>query len=648
MMKFTRNPLVASSLALAMLSPALASADNHADPLAPAGKWTAPVYSALKTPPMGWNTWNAFATEIDEQKVMGSAQAMIDTGLSKLGYVYVNLDDGWWARRRASDGRMQVRADAFPSAANAGAAGTSLKPFVDKLHRLGLKAGLYSDIGRNTCSQVYSPLGTAGLPVGTMAEREVGLYGHIDADIRTYFKDWGFDYIKVDACGLADYSERQERVQAGHYRQFDPILFRGRPTLNQNERIRGLYEEVGSALAKYRPEQDYVLSICSWGQGDSRKWGKTVGNTWRTSDDLYPKWERMLHTYDSTATRAMYSRPGAWNDPDMLYIGAGDFDINHLTEARSHFNLWAMVNAPLLLGYDLRKAPKALSDIWSNADVIALNQDPLGNQAVLAYRSNDIHILVKSLAGGKKAATLFNRTGNPFTVTLTAAQLKMAADAPVILRDLWSKQTLAPFTGQVKITLAPHESRVFMVEGKRVLADGLYLSEMTGQINVAEDGIRVPEPDPELYRASSWGKTLTAGEWPTYTGWGGAQADASPYSTGLAIGARSFNYGVGILADSRLEVKTAGKFNKFSAEVGVDNATRDRKSSVQFLIYGDGKLLARSKQVKFGDTPVAIEANTHGVAVLELIVRRTEGSGDVAVVWGDARLTDGNNSVATR
>lgn len=634
--------LTSTSLAVSGLLILLTAQPADADPLAPTGRWTAPVYHSLKAPPMGWNSWNAFATDIDEKKVMGSAQALVSSGLAGLGYVYVNLDDGWWAKRRAGDARMQVRADAFPSAAEAGPDGTSFKPFVDQLHRMGLKAGIYSDIGRNSCSQVFSPLGSPGLPVGSLAEREVGLFGHVDADIRAYFKDWGFDYIKVDACGLADYSPRQQRVQSGQYRNFEPILFRGRPTLNQNQRIRQLYQEVGAAMAKYRPQQDYVLSICSWGQGDSRQWGKAVGNTWRTSDDLYPKWERMLHAFDSTATRAMYSRVGAWNDPDMLFIGAGDFDLAHLSEARTHFTLWAMVNAPLLIGYDLRQTPKELMDIWSNADVIALDQDPLGNQAVLAYRSNDVNILVKSLTNGRKAVALFNRSSSPFEVTLTAAQLKLTDEAPVTLRDLWSKQDLAPFTGETKLRLAPHESRVFTAQGQRRLPEGLYLSEMTGQINVAEDGISTAEPDPELYRASSWSRTTGPGEWPTYTGWGGAQADASPYSTGLAIGGHDFDYGIGILANSRIEIKSDRKFSTFRAEAGVDNATRDRASSVRFLVYGDGKLLASTRAVKFGDQPVVIEANVLGVLVIELIALRASPRGDAAVAWGNARLISGS------
>ena len=175
------------------------------DPLAPTGHWTASTRGAAKTPPMGWNSWNAFRTDVDEAKVMGAAQALLDTGLARLGYRYVNLDDGWWLKRRISDGRLQVRTADFPSARVAGPERSSFRAYTDRLHAMGLKAGIYTDLGRNACSQAFD-LNSPTLPVGTRAEREVGLYGHIDQDIRLFFKDWGFDYIKVDACGLADYA----------------------------------------------------------------------------------------------------------------------------------------------------------------------------------------------------------------------------------------------------------------------------------------------------------------------------------------------------------------------------------------------------------------------------------------------------------
>lgn len=623
-------------MAFSLIAPALVLAET--DSLAPTGRWTANARGAAATPPMGWNSWNAFRTEVDEDKVLGAARTLVDTGLAKLGYVYVNIDDGWWLKRRASDQKVQIRTTIFPSGKIKGSDDTSFKPFVDQLHSMGLKAGLYTDIGRNACSQAYD-LHSPNLPEGTTAEREVGLYGHVDRDIRLYFKDWGFDYIKVDACGLADYAAGRSHVKAPGYRVFEPLIIRDQPARERVSEVRALYSDLSNALDRYNPDNNYVLSICTWGQVDVRAWGKSVGNSWRTSGDIYPRWSRMLHSFDSSATRALYAHPGAWNDPDMLFIGAGDFDEKHLTEARTHFTLWAMINAPLLIGYDLRNAPKSLLDIWGNARLVAINQDRAGNQAVLAYRSDDVDILVKSLSDGTKAVTLLNRGLQPYDIVLTAEHLKFDRTSPVKLRDLWGDHGSSEFTGEATFKVAPRETRAFVASGVRVLPNGVYLSEMPGSINVAEDGVRYPEPDPELHRPSGWEDTRGNGEWPVYTGWGGAQADASPYSTALSVGSESFRTGLGILSNSRMEVR-AGGFKRFTTRIGIDNATRNRATKVRFLVYGDGKLLLESAPVGFGAAAVPLSVDINGVGIVELVAKAADSpSNPVAVAWGDAALT---------
>lgn len=621
---------------LSLTAPASSLAD--VDPLAPTGKWTANSRGVAATPPMGWNSWNAFHTDVDEEKVMGAAQTLVDSGLAKLGYVYVNIDDGWWLKRRTSDQTVQIRTSIFPSAKIRNSDDTSFKPFVDRLHSMGLKAGLYTDIGRNACSQAFD-LHSPNLPEGTTAEREVGLHGHVDQDIRIYFKDWGFDYIKVDACGIADYAAGRAHVKTPGYRVFEPLIIRDQPARERVSEVRALYSDLSNALARHNPDNNYVLSICTWGQVDVRAWGKSVGNSWRTSGDIYPRWSRMLHSFDSAATRALYAHPGAWNDPDMLFIGTGDFDEKHLTEARTHFTLWAMINAPLLIGYDLRKAPKSLLDIWGNVGLVAVNQDRAGNQAVLAHRSDDVDILVKTLSDGTKAVTLLNRGLQPYDIVLTAEHLKFDAKSAVTLRDLWGDHGSSKFTGETTFTVAPRETRAFIATGMRVLPNGVYLSEMPGGINVAEDGVRQPEPDPELHRPSGWEDTRGSGEWPVYTGWGGAQADASPYSTALSIGSSSFRTGIGILANSRMEVRAEGH-KRFTARVGIDNATRNRGTKVRFQVYGDGKLLFESVPLGFGDAAVPLSVDINGIGIVELVAKAADAPlNPVAVVWADAAVT---------
>lgn len=631
-----RSLLASAAVAglLALSSPAAA----QTDPLAPSGRWSIPERAQARTPPMGWNSWNAFRTEVDEAKVMDAAKALVDNGLAKLGYTYVNIDDGWWLKRRSSDGRLEIRTAIFPSAKVAGR-DTSFRPYTDQLHRMGLKAGIYTDIGRNACSQAYD-LHSPNLPEGSAAEREVGLHGHVDQDIALYFQEWGFDYIKVDACGIDVYGPGTALVREQGYRPLTPLIDQAAISRTNTPAVRALYEQVAQALKAHNPDGDYVLAICNWGSADVRSWGKDVGHLWRTSGDITPTWTRMLHNFDSASTRALYAKPGAWNDPDILFIGHGDFDQAHLTEARSHFSLWAMINAPLLISYDLRQAPRALMDIWGAADIVRLNQDRGGHQGVIAYASDDVQIIVKTLSNGKKAVALFNRGPAETRVTLTAAQMKFAADAPIALRNLWDATPPTSFVGETAFALAPRQTLVFEASGARQLADGVYLSEIPGDVNVAVDGVIAPEPDPVVHRMrNAWGETRGSGERPTYAGWGGAQADATPYDQSLRVGGRGFDTGLGVLTNSRIEVRNAGHA-RFEAKVGVDDSTRNTRDKVRFLVYGDGKLLAQSPPMAFGQPPQPLAANIKGVRIVEIVARSEHLSSDLPLVvtWAEASL----------
>uniref|UniRef100_UPI003B3A3B95 NPCBM/NEW2 domain-containing protein n=1 Tax=Sphingomonas sp. TaxID=28214 RepID=UPI003B3A3B95 len=573
--------LLGLGLLAAFASPLAAA--TPVDPLAPTGRWSGYIAGRAATPPMGWSTWNAFATDIDEEKILGSAERIIKSGLAAKGYRYINIDDGWALKRRTSDGRMIIRADKFPSA-QAGDTPT-FKPFTDRLHAMGFKAGIYSDLGRNTCSQAFSPTDT-DLPKGSILEREVGLHGHIDQDIALYFGEWGFDFIKVDGCGLRDYGPDSERVRSGKYRPLGPLMDSGAVTRTDIPAVQSLFRQINAALARGNPDGDYLLSLCVWGAANVRAWGKDFGNISRTSDDIAPAWGRLLVNYDSAVTRSLYAHPGSWNDPDMLFIGAGDFDADHLTEARSHFALWAMLNAPLMIGADLRTTPKSLMDVFGNADIIALNQDPAGNQATLAYDTNDVQILVKTLASGDKAVAIFNRGSGGYDVDLLAAHLKFSDDAPIALTDLWSKRR-SSFTRQTKLRVEPRETLIFRAQGTRALKDGYYLSEQPGSVNPAVDGVIAPTPDPTIFRtAAGWTGTKGSGDRPVYAGWGGARADSAPYGQVLHIADTPYAAGIGILANSRLEVRNASA-RRFTTMVGVDDNATDKTHAVTFAIYGD-------------------------------------------------------------
>ena len=619
---------------LAALLPVAAVAQD----LRPTGRWSANTEGRAQLPPMGWNSWNAFYTDIDEEKLLASARIILDTGLAKKGYRYVNIDDGWWLQRRQSDGRVLIRTDTFPSARTADG-NTSFRPLTDRLHGMGLKAGIYSDIGRNSCGQVFTS-NMPNQPQGTVAEREIGLYGHVDGDIRTYFAEWGFDYIKIDGCGIRGLGPDSPAVRAGRHRVFEPLVDVESLGRTDIPATRKLYEDVATALRQHNPDGDYILSLCLWGAADIRSWGRNVGGTSRTSEDISSSWSRMLHNLDSTARRPLYAHPGSWNDPDMLFVGTGEFDANHLTEARSHFTMWAMLNAPLLIGYDLRKATPELLAILGNERVIALNQDAAGNQAVLAHDSDDVQIFVKTLANGDKAVAILNRLNQPVEAVLTADHLKLIRDADIDLTDLWNG-TATRFRGERKLQLAAHETLVFAARGKRQLTDGFYLSEMPGRVNPAIDGVVVPEVEPLIHRGMlPWRSSRGDGERPRYGGWGGAQPDSTPYGETAGVAGRRFHNAIGILANSRIEVRNTDA-RRFTATVGVDDSARDRRFPVTFRVYGDGRLLASSKPMRFGEAATPITANVGGVKLIELIAEGQRGARfNDPVLWGDAALLD--------
>lgn len=606
------------------------------DPLAATGRWSTYIAGRAQTPPMGWSSWNAFATDIDEDKILGSAQALIRGGLAAKGYRYVNIDDGWALQRRIGDGALLIRPGRFPSTNQPGA-DASFRPLTDKLHGMGLKAGIYSDLGRNTCSQAYSPDET-DLPKGSVLEREIGLYGHIDQDIGLFFSKWGFDFIKVDGCGLRAYGVDSEKVRSGKYRALQPILNMDFVNRSDIPAVQSLFGQINAALVQNNPDGDYLLSLCIWGAADVRSWGKNVGNMSRTSDDINPSWGRMLTNFDTAAKRAFYAHPGSWNDPDMLFIGKGDFDADHLTEARSHMAMWAMISAPLMIGMDLRNAPKSLLDVFGNAEVIAIDQDPAGHQAIVAFDSDDVQIFVKTLSTGEKAVAIFNRGAGPLDVDLTAAQMKYRDAAEVTLVDLWNGQKRS-FQTMTKLHIEGHQTLLFRARGKRTLNDGLYLSEQPGNVNPAVDGVTQPTPDPTIHRsATGWQGTRGSGEGPIYAGWGGAQPDRAPYGETLEIKGAKFETGIGVLANSRLEVRNEG-YRRFTATVGINDSARDTGRAATFTVYGDGKPLATSRALKWGQAGQQITADVTGVKIIELVTRAATGdAASLPTTWADAAL----------
>lgn len=613
--RIARIPLLAMALSCAIASPA--DAGPPGDALQPSGRFDVYAAGAARTPPMGFNPWNAFRTEVDQARILGVAEAMQRRGLQAAGYRYINVDDGWWLRRR-DDGGIQIRTSMFPIAGSADGR-TDFRPWTDRLHAMGFKAGLYTDIGRNACSQAFDRH-SPNLPAGNVAEREIGLQGFEYSDLKTMFQDWGFDYIKVDACGVADFGPGSTPVREERYRPLRPLIVRDDPARTDADALETRYERIGRLLAALNPDNDFVLSICPWGQAGVRDWGGRHGNLWRTSSDIEPTWESMLHNFDTATRRELYAGPGRWNDPDMLAVGLGDFDAAHLEQARTHFSMWTILAAPLLLGFDLVHAPDALVELLSNPEVIAVNQDPAGNQGILAVDEDGVQVLVKPLAGrGERAVLLLNRGEKDAVARVDPVQLKLRAGAPYRVRDLWAGRDLAPANAALQFPLHPRQSVLLKVSGTPVDPEARLLTEMTARVHVAAGGH--PRYSSALTEAT-----------------GMPRADATPYGQPLQVGGRRYPYGIGAHADSRLEVLAQGEFTRFTARAGLqDGADAGR---VVFRVYGDRRLLFEGTSRRAG-TALRIDVPIAGVKVLELVAAAPDakdGALPPLVSWADPRL----------
>jgi alpha-galactosidase len=360
------------------------------------------------TPPMGWNSWNKFACNVNEKVVRDTADAMVASGMRDAGYQYVVVDD-CLAGPRDVNGFITADPQRFPS---------GIKALADYVHSRGLKFGIYSDAGRLTCG---------GRP---------GSQGHEYQDALTYAR-WGADYLKYDWCSTGDRNAKEA------------------------------YAVMADALRQ--SGRDIVFSMCEWGTAKPWLWAKNTGNLWRTTGDIFDSFDKQDDKHKSwahTVTEIVdlneplwsYAGPGHWNDPDMLEVGNGGMTT---AEYRSHFSLWAMMAAPLIAGNDIAHMDEATRSILLNKEVIAVDQDPLGQQGQRVWKQGKSEVWVKPLSGGAKAVVLFNRGEAPATIRATAQQVGVPARARV--RDLWAHKYIGRWTGSIKATVEPHGVVMFRV-----------------------------------------------------------------------------------------------------------------------------------------------------------------------------------------
>ncbi len=397
----------------------------------------APGSPAL-TPPMGWNSWNSFGCNVNEQVVREAANAMVSSGMRDAGYEYVVVDDCWFDPQRAADGTLRAHPTKFPS---------GMKALGDYIHGLGLKFGIYQVPTERTCAQ---RVGTHPGSTGSM--------GHEVQDAQT-FASWGVDYLKYDWCS-PDGTRDQQVTRFSLMR--DALRATGR-----------------DIVYSINPNSFHAIT------GSTYDWGE-VADLWRTTEDLLDIWQNgntnsypmgVGNVVDVNAPLAAQAGPGHWNDPDMLVVGRPGLT---LTESRAHFALWALMGAPLMAGNDIRTMSADVSAILRNPRLTAVNQDELGAGGRRVRDDGNVEVFAKPLADGSVAVGLFNRGSGTANISTTAAQIGLSGSS-FTLTDLWTGATSST-SGQITASVPAHGVAVFEVSG------GSPLANTTSQLRGAASG----------------------------------------------------------------------------------------------------------------------------------------------------------------
>jgi alpha-galactosidase len=358
------------------------------------------------TPALGWNSWNAWGLTVNDKKVRISANAMSDK-LSAHGWNYINIDDGWEAASRNSNGGI-VPNEKFPD----------MKGLTDYVHSLGLRMGIYSSPGPKTCGGY------------------LGSWQHEDQDAKTY-GDWGIDYLKYDWCSYSEVTS-------------------SKPTLDDMKKP---YQVMRASLDKVH--RDILFSFCQYGMGDVWKWGaETGGNSWRTTGDIEDTWKSLSSIGFSQDKTAPYAQPGHFNDPDMLVVGkVGWGDSQHNTrltpdEQYTHISLWSLLSAPLLIGCDMGHLDSFTLNLLTNDEVLAIDQDALGKEARQTIKNDVYQVWIKELKDGSKAMGIFNTSDKYQTIRLNKAETGLGGYSKV--RDVWQQKYLITAGPELITKVPPH------------------------------------------------------------------------------------------------------------------------------------------------------------------------------------------------
>ncbi len=369
------------------------------------------------TPPLGWNSWNCFASAVDDAKVRAAADAMVTSGLINHGWTYINIDDCWEVKPetmdpvlggtpRTPEGRIHTNGK-FPD----------MKALGEYVHSRGLKLGIYSSPGPLTC---------AGFTASYRFEAQ-------DA---AQYAEWGIDYLKYDWCSYGSIEKERTR-----------------------ESLEKPYRVMRGALNGVH--RDIVFSFCQYGMGNVWEWGGAAGgNSWRTTGDIEDTWESMSGIGFAQAGHERFAKPGNWNDPDMLVVGkvgwGPQLHPTRLTpnEQYTHITLWALLSAPLLIGCDMTQLDEFTASLLTNDEVLEVNQDPLGKQASRVRGSGDVEIWAKDMEDGSKAVGLFNR--GRWKSDIAVAWSDLGLEGARAVRDLWRQKNLGEFPGGITLPVGRH------------------------------------------------------------------------------------------------------------------------------------------------------------------------------------------------
>ena len=686
--------LIATLCAVAGLTAAVAPASSAASvPAASAARagqtatharGRSQSYNGLAlTPPMGWNDWYQYKCNVTQADVLANAQALVSSGLAKLGYDYVNLDDCWMAPTRTADGQLQADPTRFPN---------GIAWLASQLHSMGLKLGLYESFGNTTCQ---------GKP---------GSYGHYQQDADT-FASWGVDFLKFDYCGVPA-GTTSASLEADYQQMSQDLIATGRPIV--------FSEEMPVAAGDANPSNpDYLTYV-----QDSSK----IANMWRMAPDETTNFDSTVFGHlAADLPLAGYAHPGAWNDLDMVMPGNTSYNWT-AQQQETQMSIWAEMASPLIDSGDLTSMSATTRQILGNRAVIAVDQDPLGKQGQLVAQQNGADIVAKPLVGGDVAVLLANPSSSSQLVTTTARAVGLRPARAYAVRDLWAGTTRET-AGTIAATVPAQSAVLLRVAPLSAPATGLFppLTSVAvspavpaaysgSQFEVAQpgqtisvpatftnDGVRPvtgvslslsgpggwntgsPVSAPVLRTGQqldgSWQVTVppatAAGDYtltgtasyrwdgrlagsqsgqadiqvavppsgsPTLdqlswlsatTGFGPVEVNENYYGGPLSIHGTVYPHGLWVNSVATLYYYLGGNCTNFSTDLGLDDSDKGT-GAVDYQIYADGQQVYDSGVVTNSTPTIHASVNVSGAKVLELYV----GEGNGTINYGNADFGD--------